>query len=201
MAPTVLAKTMEDTVVLGIINSIDSVGLFAGGLLMSVWGGPKKRIHAVNLSFILWGLFGACVFGPAWSLTFWTVGSLVMAFVHPIINSAYIAILQAKIAPDLQGRIFGIEYALTAVTFPLSQLIAGQLADRVFEPALMSGGALVSSLGSIFGVGHGAGMGFTIFIGGIIAIITGILGYLIEPIREIESIMPDQEMPLKKKHA
>ncbi len=116
-----------------------------------------------------------------------------MAFVFPIIDSAYIAILQAKIAPEMQGRIFGIENAITTVTFPLSQLLAGQLADRVFEPALMPGGGLADSLGPIFGVGPGAGMGLTIFIGGIIAIFTGIIGYIIEPIREIETIMPDHE--------
>jgi DHA3 family macrolide efflux protein-like MFS transporter len=196
MAPTILAKTSDNPVILGVINSVDSVGLLVGGLVMSVWGGPRKRIHAVNLSFIAWGLFGAIIFGPAWSLTFWLIGSFVMAFVFPIIDSAYIAILQAKIAPDMQGRIFGIENAITTVTFPLSQLLAGQLADRVFEPALMPGGALADPLGSFFGVGPGAGMGMTIFIGGIIAIITGITGYLIEPIREIESIMPDHETHL-----
>jgi MFS family permease len=198
MAPTILAKTFNDPVVLGVVNSVDSVGLLAGGLVMSIWGGPRKRIHAVNLSFIFWGLFGAFIFGPAWSLTFWLIGSFVMAFVHPVINSAYIAILQAKIAPDVQGRIFGIENALTTVTFPLSQLLAGQLADRVFEPALMPGGSLVNSLGPIFGVGAGAGMGLTMFIGGMIAIFTGVMGYLIESIREIETILPDhgvEELP------
>ncbi|MGD2161958.1 MAG: MFS transporter [Anaerolineales bacterium] len=191
IAPVILAKTGDDSVILGIINSVDSVGLLIGGLLMTVWGGPRKRIHAINMSFIAWGLFGAFIFGPSWSLTFWILGSFVMSFVPPIINSAYIAILQAKVTPEMQGRVFGIEYTLTAVSFPLSQLLAGQLADRVLEPALLPGGSLNDLLGPIFGAGPGAGMGLTIFIGGIIAIITGVVGYLIEPIREIETHMPD----------
>jgi hypothetical protein len=58
----------------------------------------------------------------------------------------------------------------------------------------MPGGALVDPLGSFFGVGPGAGMGMTIFIGGIIAVITGSMGYFIESIREIETIMPDHEV-------
>jgi hypothetical protein len=191
IAPVILAKTGNDSVILGLINSIDSVGLLIGGVLMTVWGGPRKRIHAINLSFIAWGLLGAFIFGSSWSLTFWILGTFVMSIVPPIINSAYIAILQAKVSPEMQGRVFGIEYTLTAVSFPLSQLLAGQLADRVLEPALVSGGALTSLLGPIFGVGPGAGMGLTIFIGGIIAILTGIVGYLIKPIREIETLMPD----------
>lgn len=193
MTPMILAKTMDNSVTLGVTQSAGSFGFLAGGLLMSLWGGPKKRIHAVNLSFILWGLTGAFIFGPAWSLTFWMIGSFMMAFFNPVINSAYIAILQSKVAPDLQGRIFGIENAITTISFPLAQLLAAQLADRVFEPALMPGGALVDSLGSFFGVGPGAGMGLTIFIGGIFAVITGSMGYIFESIREIETIMPDHQ--------
>jgi hypothetical protein len=119
-----------------------------------------------------------------------------MAVFNPIINSAYIAILQAKVAPDLQGRIFGLENAITTVSFPIGQLIAGQLADRVFEPALTPGGSLAESLGLIMGTGPGAGIGFSIVIGGLIAIVLGIIGYLIEPIREIESILPDHGLDL-----
>jgi hypothetical protein len=42
-------------------------------------------------------------------------------------------------------------------------------------------------------VGPGAGTGLTIFIGGIIAVLLGIMGYAIESIRDIETIMPDHE--------
>ena len=164
-----------------------------GGLIMSTWGGPKKRIHAVNMSFILWGITGAFVFGPAWTVPFWLVGSFFMAVFNPIINSAYIAILQEKVAPDIQGRIFGLENAITTVTFPIGQLVAGQLADRVFEPALSPGGSLADSLGMIMGTGPGAGIGFSIVLGGVIAIALGIAGYLIKPIREIEILLPDHD--------
>ncbi len=191
MTPMILAKTGDDALILGMTRSAGSLGFLAGGLIMSVWAGPRKRIHAVNLSFILWGLVGAFVFGPAWSLPAWLIGSFTMAVFNPIINSAYIAILQAKVEQDLQGRIFGLENAISTISFPLGQLLAGQLADRVFEPALAEGGSLTATLGSVFGTGPGAGIGVVIVIGGVIAILNGLAGYLIEPIREIESLLPD----------
>jgi len=160
-------------------SSAGSIGLLVGGLIMSVWGGQKKRIHAVNMSFILWGLFGAFLFGPAWSLPLWLVGSFLMAVFNPIINSAYIAILQAKVEPDLQGRIFGLENAISTISFPLGQLAAGWLADNVFEPAMMPSGILVGTHGSYFGIGRGAGIGVVIFIAGVKAIFNGLLGYLV----------------------
>jgi len=195
MTPSILAKTGDNSLILGMTRSAGSIGFLAGGLIMSAWGGPKKRIHSINMSFILWGLIGAFVFGPAWSLPLWLVGSFTMAIFNPIINSAYIAILQEKVAPDIQGRIFGLEGAISTVTFPFGQLVAGQLADRVFEPALIGAGKFADVFGPVFGTDPGAGMGFVIVIGGIIAIMNGIAGYMIKPIREIEDILPNFEEP------
>jgi MFS family permease len=190
MTPMILAKTGDNSLILGMIRSAGSVGFLVGGLIMSTWGGPQKRIHAVNLSFVLWGLIGAFVFGPSWILPLWLIGAFTMAMFIPITNSAYIAILQEKVAPDIQGRIFGLEGAISTVTFPIGQLIAGQLADHVFEPALQGSGRFSALFGPFFGTGPGAGMGLIIFIGGIIAVVNGIAGYVIKPIREIEEILP-----------
>lgn len=189
MTPMILAKTGDDSVILGTVQSASSVGFLVGGLVMSAWGGPKRRIHAVNISFIVEGILGALVFGLSGSLPFWIVGGFFSSVGNPIINSAYIAVLQAKVAPDHQGRVFGIDHTLSTVTYPIGQLIAGQLADRVLEPAFQSGG--MGKLGSLLGTGHGTGMGLVIAIGGIVSVLTGVAGYLIKPIRDIEDILPD----------
>ena len=191
MTPMILAKTGDNAVILGMPRSAGSIGFLVGGLLMSVWGGPKKRIHSVNISFILWGVLGAFIFGPAWSMPRWLIGSFLMALFNPIINSAYIAILQAKVDPDLQGRIFGLENAISTISFPIGQLVAGWLADNIFEPAMLSGGSLTKALAPLFGTGPGAGIGIVIAIGGVIAICNGLIGYIVKPIRDIETILPD----------
>lgn len=193
ISPMILSKTGSDSVILGTIKSVGSVGFLVGGIITSVWVGPKKRIHGINLSFILWGLLGAFVFGLGWNIYAWVIGAFFISLFNPIINSFYIAILQAKIEPDLQGRIFGLENSISTITFPLGQLIAGLSVDHLLEPALMPGGSLAGSIGRITGTGAGAGIGLIIVIGGILAILTGIAGYLIKPIREIETLLPDPE--------
>jgi len=55
---------------------------------------------------------------------------------------------------------------------------------------LINGGKFAALLGPFFGYDAIAGMGLIIVMGGVIAIINGIAGYLIKPIREIESILP-----------
>jgi MFS transporter, DHA3 family, macrolide efflux protein len=193
ISPMILAKTGSNSVILGTIRSVSSAGFLVGGLITSIWAGPKKRIHGVNISFILWGLLGAFIFGSGWTMTVWIIGAFFMSVFNPMINSLYIAILQAKIEPDLQGRIFGLENSISTITFPLGQIIAGFAVDNFLEPALLSGGSLANILGKIAGTGPGAGMGLTILIGGILAIITGVAGYAIKSIREIEILLPDHE--------
>jgi hypothetical protein len=54
-------------------------------------------------------------------------------------------------------------------------LIAGPLADRVFEPAVMPGGSLAGLLGGIFGTG--AGMALLYAIASLTLLFIGIGGY------------------------
>ncbi|MGA9533440.1 MAG: MFS transporter [Anaerolineales bacterium] len=190
--PMVLAKAANDSVVLGLVHSAGSVGYVAGGLLMSLWGGPRRRINLINTGFILWGLLGTLVFGTGWTLSVWLIGAFFMAVFNPIVNSAYIAILQDKVAPDMQGRIFGLENMVSNVSFPVGQVAAGLLADNVMEPALAPNGVLAPLLGPLTGTGVGAGMGAIIIFAGAVSILTGVAGYLIPSIRQIESILPNQ---------
>jgi MFS family permease len=193
ISPMILSKTGSDSVILGTIKSVGSVGFLVGSVITSVWVGPKKRMHGINLGFILWGVLGAFVFGLGWSMLAWVIGAFFISVFNPMINSFYIAILQAKIEPDLQGRIFGLENSISTITFPLGQLIAGLSVDHVLEPALMPGGSLANSLGKLTGTGAGAGIGLIVVIGGIFAILTGVAGYLFKPVREIETLLPDYE--------
>lgn len=193
MDPMILAKTGDNAVILGTVRSVSSAGFLAGGLLMSIWGGPKRRIHGVNASFILEGVLGSFFFGVGWALPFWLVGAFFLSMFNPVINSCYIAIMQSKIAQDVQGRFFGVENMITTISYPIGQVIAGVFSDRVFEPGLQPGGSLEPFFGGIAGVGTGAGYGLTIVLGGIVAILVGVAGYLIRPIRDIETILPDIE--------
>ncbi|MBN2556223.1 MAG: MFS transporter [Anaerolineales bacterium] len=193
MTPMILSKTGDSAVILGSVNSISSAGFLAGSLLMTVWGGPKQRIHGVNASFILWGLLGAFVFGAGWTLPIWLIGGFLISIFNPVINSCYIAIMQSKIAQDVQGRFFGVENMITTLSFPVGQVFAGLLSDNVFEPGLQPGGYLVDAVGGMTGVGPGAGYGFSIMLSGVLSILVGIAGYMIKAIREIETILPDIE--------
>lgn len=195
--PMVLAKTGNDAASLGMTNAAGAFGILAGGLIVSIWSGPKKRIHIINISRILRGLLITSILGTAWILPNFLVGFFFMGFFLPIINGNFMAILQAKVAPDMQGRIFGVDSFLSLIVFPFAQLAAGVLTDNIFEPAMAVESALSTSFGWLVGTGPGAGFGLMIVIGGIIALLSGLVGYVVPRIREIETLLPDHESILE----
>jgi DHA3 family macrolide efflux protein-like MFS transporter len=72
-------------------------------------------------------------------------------------------------------------------------LVAGPLADRVFEPAMQPGGSLAASLGPLFGTGPGAGMAVLIALTSFLTILSGLSGYLFPEVRDVEKRIPDHD--------
>lgn len=192
-APMILARTNANEFALGAVQSALGVGGVVGSLLLSLWGGPKRRVHGVLLGFIGAGLLGEALMGAGQTLPVWLVAGFFTAFFIPMLNGANQAIWQAKVVPDLQGRVFAARRLIAQITGPFAMLIAGPLADRVFEPALRVDGAWAAAIGWLVGVGPGAGMGLLILITGLAGALIGLLGYLVPAIREAEDRLPDHD--------
>lgn len=189
--PMILARTANDETVLGLVLSLNGVGGVLGGLLLSTWGGPKTRIFGV-LGGVIAMNFGIALTGLGQSLWLWGIGAFLAAFFIPIINGCNRAIFQSKIAPDVQGRVFGVMRVVGQAAFPLAMLIVGPLADYVFEPAMMSGGALAPLFGAVVGIGEGAGMSLMMLLAGLAGILVGLLGFVVRNVRDVETLLPDQ---------
>ena len=127
------------------------------------------------------------------ALWVWSTASLILMISFSIINGSNQAIWQAKVAPDVQGRVFAARRVFAQVTGPLGMALAGPLADWVFEPAMRNGGGLANTLGWLFGTGPGAGMGLLISLTGLAGIAIGIIGYAIPAIYQAETLLSDHE--------
>jgi hypothetical protein len=187
----VLMRTDNNSVALGAVQATLSVGGLAGGLLMSTWGGPKQRIHGVLTGMLVSGLLGITVIGLGRTLPMWVVGAFVTFVAMQVVNASNQAIWQSKIPPQLQGRVFSIRRMIAQISAPLAVLLAGPLADRVFEPAMMPGGILAGIFGGLVGTGPGAGMALIFVFMGIFTSTVGLIGYLVSAVRRVEELIPD----------
>lgn len=196
VAPMILLRTGNDSVSLGLVQSAGAIGGIVGGVALSAWGGFKRRVHGVLAGWIMSSFF-LSLFGLGTALPLWIGAMALSTLLAPLINGSNQAIWQAKVAPDVQGRVFSARKLIAWMTNPVSPLIAGTLADYVLEPAMRTPGALPSLFGWLISPGPGAGMGLLIFFGGLGGILAGLVGYFVSSIRNAEDILPDHDaLPL-----
>ena len=192
-APMILARTANDSLVLGTVQMAFGIGGVVGGVALSAWGGFKRRVHGVLLGMALSSVFGTIVLGLSQSVVIWSIGAFAEMLFLPLINGSNQAIWQAKVPPALQGRVFATRRLIAQISAPIAMLIAGPLADRVFEPLMVSGSGLSQTLGRVVGNGPGAGMGLMLVIVGVLGAAVGLGGYLFPAVRNAETLLPDHD--------
>ena len=193
LAPMILSRTGNNELILGSVQSAAGIGGIVGGVLLSLWGGPKSRVNGVLAGCALGGLIGLVGLGLGRALPLWAAASFLAAMIFPTVNASSQSIWQSKVPPDLQGRVFSVRLMMAQFGTPLAMLLAGPLADRVFEPALRPGGALTGVFGPIVGVGPGAGMSLMLVFAGILAAVAALAAYLYRPLRTVEATIPDHD--------
>lgn len=195
LAPMVLARTGQNTITLGSIESAGAAGIVVGGILMSVWGGFKKRVHGVLAGWIISSILGNLLLGLGRGVGIWVPALLLSGALVPLINGSNQAIWQAKVAPNVQGRVFSARRLIAWLTNPISPIIGGTLADYVFEPMMKAqSSGLARLLEPAFGSEPGSGMALLIFLCGFGGILAGLGGYFISAIRDAEAILPDHDI-------
>ena len=189
----ILARSGNDAKVLGTVTSAAGLGGIIGALLVSTWGGFKRRIHGVLLGMVGTGL-SQTVFGLGIIPLIWIPAKFCSSLNFPILGSADEAIWLRKVRPNVQGRVLSTRYLVERGASTVAYLIAGPLADYVFEPVMMSGGSLAPILGWIFGTGKGAGMALLYVISSLGLLLIGLSGYAFRTLRDVEIIVPDHDI-------
>lgn len=191
LSPMILARTASNSVIFGMVQSAGAIGGVVGGVVMSVWGGFRRRVHGILLGWICESL-AVILIGVGRNLPLWLPAAFLTGLFSPLINSSNQAIWQAKVAADVQGRVFSARRLIAWFTNPISPIIAGTLADFVLEPALRGGSSSGGLFGRLVGVGPGAGMGLLMVCCGLLGVLVPVAAYLTPAVRNAETVLPDQ---------
>jgi len=193
--PMILLRTGNDTEVVGIIQSVGALMALLGGIYLTTWGGIKRPVNAILMGWIISSLIGLTFLGLGRTFLIWLIAIAINAVFEPIVNVSMDSFLQTKIPPDRQGRVFTASDFLSQALIPFTPLLAGLFGDRIFEPAMQEGGALVNAFGWFVGTGPGAGFGLLILLCGIGGTLIGLSGFLVKDIRNLDRQMPDYRPP------
>ncbi|WP_243704615.1 non-ribosomal peptide synthetase/MFS transporter [Micromonospora sp. KC723] len=167
------------------------VGAAVGGLVMLVWGGPRRhRMRGV--------LLGTCGIGAAAVLTglrpnllLIGAGAFGMYLALGIVNGVYHTIIQTKVPARVHGRVFALNQMVAQSTLPLGWGVVAPFAARVAEPTLLPDGALATTVGVVIGVGPGRGHGLLYVLFGLCIVLTALVSLLTPTLARFDDEVPD----------
>ncbi len=188
-----LARSGNDSTVLGTLMTTFGIGALLGGVTISIWGGPKSRIHGLLAGNAIWRL-GLLTLSLAQGIGLKIVAAFVSGFSSPFPSSCNQAIWLSKVEPNIQGRVFATRFLIAQIPTSLGAAIAGLLADNFFEPAMRGDGLLVPIFGDIFGTQIGAGMALMIALFSICGVLIALSGYACPLLRDVERNIPDYDV-------
>ncbi len=188
-SPLVLSFSQPSS--LGIVQSVSGAAMLVGSVIMSAWGGPRQRVVGV-CGFIALIAVGLIVIGSYASVVTIALGYFVFLFALPFASGSSAAIWQSKVEPSLQGRVLATRTMISRSMMPLAFVLAGPLADAIFEPVMATSGVLASTpLGDILGAGPGRGIGLIFVTSGVLLLVVTGLAYSNPRICNIETELPD----------
>lgn len=176
--------------VLGYLSTVMGVGMLVGTLVMSAWGGGKRKVFTLLGAGVIGSLF-VIPLGIRASIPLIAVCGFGFMFTIPLMNASSQAIWQAKVAPDIQGRVFALRRTIAWSSQIVAPLLAAPLADYVFKPGMAEEGVLAAIFSPIVGVGENHGVGVLISVMGLAMTILCISFFFNSSIRNVEVDLPD----------
>lgn len=168
LAPMVLIETGNSASALATVQSVGAIGGVFGGVVLSLSGGSRRRIHGVLL-----GGTGVCLLGILWlglshTIVFLALGSFFFSFFLPFMEGNDLAIWQSKVEADVQGRVISARALMVGLPYHLGTLISGPL------------GELWKVANVLIAAGISGGLVF-------------LFGYISRSIKQVEILLPDMQ--------
>lgn len=116
----------------GLTDSAWGLGVIAGGILLGVWGGFKRKIITALIGITGIGA-GVMIVGFAPSNGFWLAlaAMLMIGVMNSMANGPLGALLQSIVRPDMQGRVMSLTHSASTAMTPIGLLIAGPVSDLI----------------------------------------------------------------------
>lgn len=155
---------------LGWLESGFGIGMITGGLLLGIWGGFRKKITTSMVGLIGMGA-GILAVGLAPGNGYWVAlgGLALTGFMNPLVNGPLFSLLQTKVEPEMQGRVFTLVGSLSAAMSPLGMLFAAPVAEWL-------------------------GIQSWYIIGGIATALMGVAGFMIKVVYTIDDQSPGGQL-------
>ena len=128
-----------------------AVGFLVGGVLLSVWGGFRRKILTANLAMFGTAL-GLLLVGVAQNVAFQLAmaGIFIAGLMNVLMNGPAFALLQTVVEEDMQGRVLSLVISLASAMAPFGLMVAGPLAEKTGVSAMFIFASIVFVICGVF---------------------------------------------------
>ncbi|WP_281365128.1 amino acid adenylation domain-containing protein [Phytohabitans houttuyneae] len=190
VSPLVLAVgSLADA---GRVAMVSAAGAVAGGLVMALWGGPKRH----RMRGLLWAAAGiaagAAVTGLRPSVALIAAGTFGLSFALVLVNGAWITIIHTKVPQRFHARVIALNQMVALSVLSLGYLLA-PLASAALQPLVDADGPLAGSLGAVIGTGAGRGTGLLYLLCGLAIAALVAVSLRVPVLARFDDDVPDAE--------
>jgi MFS family permease len=162
------------------VSVAGGVGGLLGGLVMSVWGGPRKhRLRGVFLATLGFAVFCGVV-GARSDLTLIAAGAFGMAFCMTLINGQYATIIQVKVPQRFHGRVIALNTLVAWSTLPFGYIVVVPYGSELFK-----------NIGEAAGIGADRGIGLLYLVCGLAIAVVALAALRIRRLARFDEEVPD----------
>ncbi len=187
-SPLILSKTNNSSIALGVVQTSFGLGGIIGGLIMTIWGGRKKKIYS-----ILGGIFliGICMifFGISKTVIYLSIFGFILILITVIVNSSSQAIWQSKVQSQLQGRVFSARRVISQLVSVIPMLSSGPIVDNFLYKFFIDSNRFFS----FFGPGKEGAMSFLATFSGVFASIIALVSFTNKTVMNVENFIEKDE--------
>jgi len=146
----------------GLTDSAWGLGVIAGGIVLGVWGGFKRRIRTalVGITGIGAGVM-MIAFAPSNGFLLALAAMVIIGVMNSMANGPLGALMQSIVRKDMQGRVMSLTNSAATAMTPIGLLIAGPVSDLI-------------------------GIRTWYWIAGLISLLMGIAGFFIPAVMNVE---------------
>ncbi|MGP3918213.1 non-ribosomal peptide synthetase/MFS transporter [Nonomuraea sp. 10N515B] len=189
ISPLVLSfATLQDV---GQVSLAGGIGVLAGGLLMAVWGGPRRRRLRGVLLFTLALAVFCVVVGVRADLVAIIAGAFGMSLCLTLLNGVYATIIQVKVPQRFHGRVIALNTLVAWSTLPIGFGLVAPYGAAVFEPLMAPDGPLAATAGALLGTGEGRGIGLMYVAFGLAIALIAVWAMRVRVLARFDSEVPD----------
>lgn len=187
--PMILARTNGSAQALASTATAAGIGGVTSAIILTAWGGPKRRVHGMCMGYIGAGV-AKTIFGLGQTLKVWVPAQFCSSLNFPLLGSSEKALWIESTSSDIQGRVFAANSFVLQGVSAIAALIAGPLAEYLIEPAIQVE-TITWIVRPLFGTKPGAGIALLYVLTSLTLVLVGIGGCYLPALRRVDKTISD----------